>query len=263
MRNQVPSILAAALLLLGAGSAGAFSINHTTNYDGVSDLVTSDTVTVHVCSDTEGASVTTAGVNPGLSNLSVGIVFAAPNLVYIPAGGALASTYAYLNDFYPPTYPSPTYQTPHNGSQSSYLLYTLPQPAAGAFPGQPGYAYMVAAQTPWITWPAPPPGYGQVNLNWIPPGALPDCTQPTRGSTNPWLGSLVLHVASTPSMPKVGVFVDGTCCSVRTGDGTEHRAVTTVDALTVLPEPSGPALSMAAIATLYALRSLRRSRRRS
>ncbi len=38
MRTLIINMLAAALLLFGASSASAFSINHTTNYDGFSEL---------------------------------------------------------------------------------------------------------------------------------------------------------------------------------------------------------------------------------
>jgi hypothetical protein len=136
-------------LLFAAGGASAFSINHTTNYDGTSELTTSDTVTVHVFIDSEGASVTTAGVEPGINLLSVGVVFTSPNLVYdgTEAGGGAPNPYAYLNYYYPP-YNYPPYITGENGSQSSYLLTTFPQPASGAFPGQTGYPNMIPQQTP-------------------------------------------------------------------------------------------------------------------
>jgi hypothetical protein len=246
MRTLIINMLAAALLLFGAGSAGAFSINHTTSYDGFSELEVSDTVTVHVFIDTQGAGSSAGDTGPGLSNLSVGVVFTNPNLVYtagpnLPGSGS--HTYNSLNYFYPPYNYGPYITASYNGSQSAYLLYSYPQPATGAFPGNGG-GYMVAQQTPWQTWPAPPPGYGQVNLNWVPPSTYPnppDFSQQVRASSNTWLGSIVLHVAALgPAQVAAGVFVDGTCCSVRTGDGTEHRAVTTVDAPTTinLPEPT-------------------------
>ena len=61
MRTLIINMLAAALLLFGASSASAFSITHTTNYDGFTELGTSDTVTVHVfttCSSAGAPSVT-------------------------------------------------------------------------------------------------------------------------------------------------------------------------------------------------------------
>jgi hypothetical protein len=273
MRNRISSILAVPLLLLVAGSAGAFSINHTTNYDGVSALQTSDTVTVHVFIDSEGAGVETPLTNPGINLMTIGVIYTAPNLVF--TGANAGGAYAYLN-YYPgaPSYVTATY----NGSQSTYLLFTTPVPASGAFPGQPGAVYMIPQQSPWQTWPTPvgelvpgafcpsPGTCEQVNLNWVPPGLVPDLSAQVRATTNTWLGSIVLHVADTAGgTANTGLFIDGSCCILRTGDGTQHQANTTVDAATsiTLPEPTAPALSMAALATLYAIRSRRRSRRRS
>ena len=56
-----------------------------------------------------------------------------------------------------------------------------------------------------------------------------------------WLGSILLHVrAQGPASVEAGVFVAGSCCTVRTGDGVEHKATTTIDAPTTinLPEPT-------------------------
>ena len=146
---------------------------------------------------------------------------------------------------------------------------------------------MVPSATPWNAWPSPPidtyiidtgmcpedpqnttiSTCGQVNLDWIPaiipPATTPNFGQQTRATTNTWLGSIVLHVASIEGgTAKTGIFVNGSCCSVRAGDGVDHRATTTVDPPTTLslPEPTAPALSLAALAALYAIR---RSRRRS
>jgi hypothetical protein len=246
MRTLIINMLAAALLLFGASSAGAFSITHSTNYDGFSELEVSDTVQVNVFIDTEGADAYSQGVQPGLANLSVGIVFTAPNLVYSGSPSA-PNTYAYLNYYVGyvtgsgTEVPNPAQYAGDNGSQSTYMLFTFKVAPSGTFPGQGYYAQMVPARAPWITWAAPPPGQGQVNLDWIPPYAVPNFNQQTRGSTNTWLGSIVLHVAALGSPTvEAGVFVDGTCCSVRTGDGTEHRSTTTTDALTQinLPEPT-------------------------
>jgi hypothetical protein len=241
MRTLIINMLAAALLLFGAGSAGAFSINHTTNYDGFTELDVSDTVTVNVFIDSEGAGVGTPIANPGINLLSVGVVFTSPNLVFNSgaAGGGAPNPYAYLNYYYPP-YNYPPYITADNGSQSSYVLFTFPQAGTGTF-SQLGYAYLIPQQTPWQTWPSPPVGQGQVNLNWVPPGTVPDLSAQVRASSNTWLGSIVLHVAALgPATVSTGIFVDGSCCAVRTGDGVEHKATTTLDAPTTinLPEPT-------------------------
>jgi len=243
MRTHLLALLASAPLLFAATSATGFSINHTTNYDGVGALQTSDTVTVHVFIDSEGAGVATPFTNPGLNIAAVGVLFTSPNLVFTgaDAGGA----YAYLNYYYPP-YNYPPYITPDTGSQSAFALFTFPQPGTGAFT-QLGYAYMVPfysateGSSAWINWPSPPAGQGQVNLTWVPPGTVPDLSQQTRGSSNTWLGSIVLHVAEiTGGAAQTGLFVNGNCCKVRTGDGVEHRAETTVDDLTMLAPQSVP-----------------------
>ncbi len=230
MRTILLSLFVSALLLFIAGSASGFSINHTTNYDGTSALQTSDTVTVHVFLDTEGAGAKSTDSGAGLATISIGVAFTAPQLEYVPGALSPPSSYAYLNYLYPPYY---SYVTPDHGSQSSYILYAKPQPATGTFLGNSG-GYMVPAQAPWQTWPLPQPGEGQVNFNWIPP-SLPVFDQQTRASSNTWLGSIVLRVNSTAGgSAETGLFVDGTCCTVFTGDGVQHRSTTTVDARTQL-----------------------------
>jgi hypothetical protein len=247
-------LLSSFALLFIAGSAAAFSINHTTNYDGVSVLATSDTVTVHVFIDSEGAGVATPITNAGINILSVGVIFTSPNLVFSGGPGG-TSPYAYLNYYYPPNTPPYTNST-YNGSQSDYILDTFPQPGTGAFT-QLSYAYLVPFYSPvamtsaWQTWPAPRVGQGQVNLNWVPPGSLPDLSQQVRATTNTWLGSIVLHVAETTGgAAQTGLFVDGTCCLIRTGDGVDHRSTTTLDAPTTLAlGPLEPTATPTATAT--------------
>jgi hypothetical protein len=51
----------------------------------------------------------------------------------------------------------------------------------------------------------------------------------------------VLHVrALDPDNAVAGLFIDGSCCILRTADGTDHASTTTVDAPTTinLPEPT-------------------------
>jgi hypothetical protein len=64
---------------------------------------------------------------------------------------------------------------------------------------------------------------------------VPDLAAQLRGTTNTWLGSIVLHVADTTGgSAETEIFVNGSCCAVRTGDGTEHKATTTLDAATTV-----------------------------
>jgi hypothetical protein len=254
MRTLIINMLAAALLLFGASSASAFSINHTTTYDGFSELEVSDTVTVNVFLDTEGFGVNSGDpVNtPGMTLISMGIVFqdsltfddSGPGASYSNPG---AGPYAYLNGSYPTYY----------GQMSLYALYVNGMyPATGTFSGQYGARYMVPQQYPkWQNWPTPPgdlggtetpmcpsPGTcGQVNLNWVPNPASNDFSQQLPVSSNTWLGSIVLHVDSLgPASVQVGPFINLSCCALITGDGADHKATTTIDAPTTinLPEPT-------------------------
>ncbi len=56
MRLLTASLLAIALLIVGATSASAWRLDVTSNYDGVSTLGHSDTVTITLAFDTEGAA---------------------------------------------------------------------------------------------------------------------------------------------------------------------------------------------------------------
>ncbi len=88
MRPLTLSLLASALLLFTAGGASGFSINHTTNYDG-SALDTSDTVTVHVFLDTQGA-----GNQPSDTSAGLAACVAAPKLNPIACGASARASSA-------------------------------------------------------------------------------------------------------------------------------------------------------------------------
>jgi hypothetical protein len=94
MRLLTTNLLAVALLLFGAASAGAYATTTSTSYDGSQTVSDSFTVTVHF--DTEGGT--------GLILASVGIVFdttqlqymggtSATYMLYTPAAGATAAVW--------------------------------------------------------------------------------------------------------------------------------------------------------------------------
>jgi hypothetical protein len=94
MRLLTTNLLAVALLLFGAASAGAFATTTSTSYDGSQGISDSFTVTVHF--DTEGTT--------GLILESVGVIYdttqlqymggtSATYMLYTPASGATASVW--------------------------------------------------------------------------------------------------------------------------------------------------------------------------
>ena len=90
MRLLITNLLATALLLFGAASANAFAINLTSNYDGVSVLSPSDTVTVQVHLDHQGNST-------GIIALSVGVEFDPGVLQYNQGASSTATYMLYIN----------------------------------------------------------------------------------------------------------------------------------------------------------------------
>jgi hypothetical protein len=90
MRLLITNLLATAMLLFGAASASAYAMNLTSNYDGVSILSPSDTVTVQVWLDTQG--------NPdGIIAFSMGVEFD-PGVLAYDQGASSSETYLlYVN----------------------------------------------------------------------------------------------------------------------------------------------------------------------
>ncbi len=74
MRHLTASLLAIAVLIVGATSASAWRLDVTSNYDGVSVLSPSDTVTITLALDTE--------LDVGLLGLFVGVIFDTGVLAY-------------------------------------------------------------------------------------------------------------------------------------------------------------------------------------
>ena len=149
MRNRTLNLLAAALLLFGATSASAYSLSISARGEGqtVSSLTSTAVVTVDVFFDNVG------GNQVGL--LSVGVLFDAPGVTY----DSVAS------EALPIIYPAPNYPGT-TGSGPSYILYGLTPNGMGSTP-----TGLYRQQTPWQTFP-PPPGKGQVNINFATPKML-------------------------------------------------------------------------------------------
>jgi len=85
MRLLMINLLAMAMLLFGASMASAVSFNMTSNYDGVSVLGISDTVTVQIFLDTEGQT--------DLNVVDVGVLY--DDAIFQYAGGSMASYLLY------------------------------------------------------------------------------------------------------------------------------------------------------------------------
>lgn len=155
--------LTLALLLLGCwmpGLASAFAVTMTHRNPGFPYPATSDVVILDVFLDAE----------PGLVLFSVGVLFEDTWYDYDPVASAAL----------------PASGAAGPGAQPSYILYT-----PGGGPGSPA-TILYPLQTPaFLEWPAPPPGLGQVNLNYSDPAFNPAAAS----GTGIWIGSLAFHVA--------------------------------------------------------------------
>jgi hypothetical protein len=100
MRLLITNLLATALLLFGAASASAYAMSMTSNYDGVSILAPSQTVTVQVYLDTQGNA-------DGIIAFSMGVEFD-PNVLAYDQGASSSATYLiYVNGKTPYITPLP------------------------------------------------------------------------------------------------------------------------------------------------------------
>lgn len=159
MRLLTINLLATALLLFGAANASAFSITASSNYDGVSVLGVSDTVTIDVFID---------ATETGLSLLSISVTADEAIMVHVPTpacGGVFSPS---------PGCGSPTYilYSPAAGSSSATILYPQQNPFA-----------------PWTG--IKPPGLEQININYA-EAALGDGQATGVGI---WVASVTFHVA--------------------------------------------------------------------
>jgi len=170
MRILKLNLIAVALLLFGATSANAFAINMVARNSTVS-LDVSDTVTVDVFFDATATGIILFSSAVLSSNSSV--------MSYDPvASAALPVIYA----------PGPTYST---GSRPNYILYD-----AGMTVGMTAIppVQLLPQQSPaWLTWPAPPVGQQQVNINFAETNITDTFNTRTTGN-GIWIASMVFHI---------------------------------------------------------------------
>jgi hypothetical protein len=124
------NLLASAALLFGASVASAVSFNMTSNYDGVSTLGISDTVTVQIFLDTEGQL--------DLTVVDVGVLY--DDSIFQYAGGSMASYLLY------------SYPIPGRGGAPASWIEPLPQYQDAWSPSCPDFALgvnCIASPTPF------------------------------------------------------------------------------------------------------------------
>jgi len=170
MRILKLNLLAVALLLFGATNASAFAINMVAR-NSTTSLDVSDTVTVDVFFDATGI---------GIKFLSVAVLNSSASLLtYDPIASAAVSPKA------DPGAPGTS------GAEPSYILYSaMSGSGMTALPA----VYLLPQQTPaWLTWPAPPVGQEQVNINYAEANII-DTFDTRATGLNIWIATLVFHV---------------------------------------------------------------------
>jgi len=208
MRLLITNLLATAMVLFGAMSASATTVNVTSDYaGGVASVGTLVNVTLTL--DAPDTGIQLMGINVAFDNTA---------LQYNQAA-SLAAT-----------------GTP------TYILYT----------GGMMSSALYAQQDPWQTWPFPPAGQGQVNVNWADPSFIGN--QVTGSGIK--IAELEYEViALGGGTGQIEVFVDSAFGGILQING----AVVTLDLpgtpITLnLPEPSVGMLSLGAILSVAILR---------
>ena len=123
MRLLITNLLATAMVLFGAMSASATTVNVTSDYTAGSIASVGDIVNVTLTLDAPNTGIQLLGINVGFDNTVLQYNAQTNAAVGVP----------------------------------SYILYNSV--------GMPMVA-LYAQQDPWQTWPFPPSGQGQVNVNW-------------------------------------------------------------------------------------------------
>jgi hypothetical protein len=196
MRLLMINLLATAVLLFGATSASAVNYSFSTTYAGAL-LAPSDTVTVDVILNTD---VT------GLQITSLSVFFDPTILQYDMGSSSAPGTGSYAGQV--------------------YALYDKP--------GRTAY-YMVPLQNPPQTWPAPPTGLGQVNVNWN--EANLNGTSITGSFT---AASLVFHVIGTGAPSNIEMSFNGGGNIFRVNGDNNYGDLVGLDGPVVVntPEPT-------------------------
>jgi hypothetical protein len=207
---MVVNMLAIAALFLSAANASAVGVVMTSNYNGTDILGVSDTVTVTVHLDLEGA-------NPGITFLSVGARFDDAELDYVQA----------------------------NSSTSTYLLYTSGRAGSILEPAAATCGGGLTGPTPGRgcdIWPVSPGGgMEQVNLDFLEPAF----GSATYGALDQLYGdvlaTLVFHVGATgDGTAEIQILMDPGTGNVFTAD--DASALNLAGSFTVLTPEPGTAL---------------------
>lgn len=236
---KIHLIVLAILLIGGMANAARFEFTTTDNYNGTDTLGFSDTITVDVFINTG-----TGRDGTGINFFSIGLLFDDQELDYVP-----------IPNCSPPCDGTPT-----------YILYS---PAAGMTP----LTILYPQQDPWAFWPAPPTGsndpgntlISQLNINWVQSDVLTPATlEPPE--TPLQIAKFIFHVGSGG---------DGTADITvsKTSGGNSFRqndqqidlsdddlvSIPASPITVTVPEPAIVGLSIAALATMLAVRARRRS----
>jgi hypothetical protein len=210
MRILITNLLAVAVLLFGATSASAFAFNMSVREgSSVTSLAVSDTVTVDIFMDAD----------PGLQILGLGVLAGAPLGYDIVASENL-----------PIIYPAPKEAYGTTGAAPGYVLYTAGMPATSVYP----------LQNPAQTWPNPPAGATQVNVNFA-EGAI---NPAVASGSNIWIASLVFHVDEPFESALIGLTLEAGGNVLRVNDveldpaGVALSKPIKISGLPVVPEPT-------------------------
>jgi len=238
MRFLSINLLTTFLLALSVWPASAFEARMSAR-NSVGPLVAGDTVTIDVFFDADQTDIIL---------LSVALLVDSTFLEYQEtASGALPIIYPA---------PPPAYLT--TGAQPGYILYD-----AGTAIGMtviPAVQLNPQQRPAWRTWPAPPVGQQQVNLNYAETNITDTFNTRTTGN-NIWIGSMVLRVRDTAPNGTSSVELCSTCGGNILRIGAVEVPLPVTGAVTVtVPEPATLSLGVAAVASLsfYAVRLRRR-----
>jgi len=123
MRLLISNLLATAMVLFGAMSASATTVNVTSDYAAGSIAGVGDLVNVTLTLDAPETGIQLLGINVAFDNTVLQYNARSNDSVGVP----------------------------------SYILYGGGMPSSA----------LISQQDPWLPWPVPPAGQGQVNVNWL------------------------------------------------------------------------------------------------
>jgi hypothetical protein len=213
MRILITNLLATAVLLFGATSASAFAVNMALRPGGndPNALNPGDSVVVDFFADFD---------QPNTQLFAFSVFSNDPGISYDDVASAAL----------PIIYPAPSYgANVATGAGPGYILYMAGMPPAALYP----------LQNPSQLWIAPPPGQGQVNVNYSSPAV--NSIGADTGS-NVWVASLVFTATESGTLT---LSVSNTTSILRVNNVVLDPSTVSVSepiALTVVPEPTTAAL---------------------